>query len=73
MSKRKSDIEIKSVNKKLSIIRQICDSGMDSWVVDKQPFLSPHNYCMNIRNRTQDKKPWTPSSAPDKVLRRLVL
>jgi hypothetical protein len=32
MAKRKSDADIKTTNKKLSIIRQICDKGIDTWI-----------------------------------------
>lgn len=32
MAKRKTDTDLKTTNKKLSIIRQICDKGIDFWI-----------------------------------------
>lgn len=32
MSKRLSNLEFKSTNKKANIIKQICDSGIDTWL-----------------------------------------
>lgn len=72
MSKRKNDVELKPNNKKLNIIRQICEKGVDLWLTERQPFLSPHNFCLNIRNRMQDKKPSTPHNPPDKELKKLL-
>lgn len=72
MSKRKLDFEVKSTNKRTNIISQICDTGIDAWLSDRQPFLSPPNFCLNIRNRMQDKKPSTPHTPPDKALRKLL-
>lgn len=72
MAKRKPDSDLKTTNIKLNTIRQICDKGIDVWINDREIFLSPHNFCLNIRTRIQEKKPKTPSIAPDKALRKVL-
>ncbi len=72
MSKRLSNIEFKSTNKKSSIIKQICDSGIDTWLASEEFFLTPHNFYENIKDRMQRKKPSTPQDPPDRILRRFL-
>lgn len=72
MSKRKSEDEMKSSNRRVSFIKKISDSGLDNWLTSQEPFLSPHNFYENIKDRVQRKKPLTPQFPPDKMLRKLL-
>jgi ssDNA-binding Zn-finger/Zn-ribbon topoisomerase 1 len=72
MAKRKSDLDAKTSNRKLNIIRQVCDKGMDVWINDCEIFLSPQNFCLNIQKKIQEKKPKTPAIAPDRALRKVL-
>ena len=70
--KKKGDGEVKSNNKKASIIKQIHDKGLGIWFSKNEIFLSPHSVCENFRRRNQERKPRTPQIPPDKLLRKLL-